>query len=147
MPQGDVLSPTLYIIMCNDYPDPENSGASVRNFCKQYADDFTQVIINRFRNTITDAQREMHKDNVQAEIDKQNDYERKWKMKTNINKFVLIAVCFTKTPEIRIDGVVKSYDKKGKILGLSITDNNFFRLHIDGIVKKAKQVQGIQYRF
>ena len=26
VPQGDVLSPTLYIIMCNDYPDPENNG-------------------------------------------------------------------------------------------------------------------------
>ena len=85
VPQGDVLSPTLFLIMCNDYPEPRHDRTR-RNFCKQYADDFTQVIINKFTSTINDARREIHRQNILHEINRQNEYELKWKLKNKYGK-------------------------------------------------------------
>ena len=43
VPQGDVLSPTLFLLMMNDYPQPAWDERR-KNFVMQYADDFTQII-------------------------------------------------------------------------------------------------------
>ncbi|CAL4065077.1 unnamed protein product, partial [Meganyctiphanes norvegica] len=86
VPQGDVLSPTLFLIIGNDFPEPTRNRRQ-RNFAMQYADDFTQVIITKFQSTITQSQRDQHKINVEEEIIKQNRFENEWKIKTNIVKF------------------------------------------------------------
>ena len=85
VPQGDVLSPTLFLIMCNDYPHPTQNEQS-KNFCKQYADDFTQVIVTKFNVNINNARKEIHKTNVIEEIEKQNAYERLWKISNNAHR-------------------------------------------------------------
>ena len=83
VPQGDILSPTLFLIMMNDFPRPDWDG-NKRNFVMIYADDFTQIIITKC-NKINDHARNIHRENVKNEILKQNMYERQWKIKTNIN--------------------------------------------------------------
>ena len=67
VPQGDVLSATLYIIMANDYPLPNRRGNS-RNHILQYADDTTQVIITRLNVNITKRQKIIHNENDRNEI-------------------------------------------------------------------------------
>ena len=49
--QGDVLSPTLFLLVGNDYPEPSRN-ISQRNFASIYADDFTQVCITKFNSRI-----------------------------------------------------------------------------------------------
>ena len=48
--QGDVLSPTLFLIISNDYPEPTQNNTQ-KNTAFQYADDFTQVIISNSTET------------------------------------------------------------------------------------------------
>ncbi|CAL4072100.1 unnamed protein product, partial [Meganyctiphanes norvegica] len=108
VPQGDVLSPTLFLIVGNDYPEPTRNN-SQKNFAMQYADDFTQIIISKFNTTITQACRDQHKNNVEEEIRKQNDFERRWKIKTNVNKFTIINIGFFIAPTIVINNTPIPY--------------------------------------
>ena len=137
VPQGDVLSPTLFLVMCNDYPEPAKTRMK-RNFCMQYADDFTQVIINKFKGPINDNRRELHRINIQNEINRQNNYERKWKIKTNINKFQIIAIGFRKTPTIHSNGTNIQYSETGKLLGMQFTTYNFFTKQMNYNINNAK---------
>ena len=125
VPQGDVLSPTLFLIVGNDYPEPTRNN-SQKNFAMQYADDFTQIIISKFNTTITQACRDQHKNNVEEEIRKQNDFERRWKIKTNVNKFTIINIGFFIAPTIVINNTPIPYVTHTKLLGLHLTRNNFY---------------------
>ncbi|CAL4164884.1 unnamed protein product [Meganyctiphanes norvegica] len=125
VPQGDVLSPTLFLIVGNDYPEPTRNN-SQKNFAMQYADDFTQIIISKFNTTITQACRDQHKNNVEEEIRKQNDFERRWKIKTNVNKFTIINIGFFIAPTIVINNTPIPYVTHTKLLGLQLTRNNFY---------------------
>ena len=62
VPQGDILSPILFVLMMNDYPIPTWEG-SKRNFVMEYADDFTQVIVTKCTR-INDRARNEHSENV-----------------------------------------------------------------------------------
>ena len=95
VPQGVVLSTTLFLVIGNDYPEP-TFNIRQRNFAMQYADDFTQVIISKFNTTITQESKDTHKRHVEAEINKQNRFEKQWKIKTNTSKFAIITVGFYK---------------------------------------------------
>ena len=57
---------------------------------------------------------------VEREITKINYFEKKWKIKTNTNKFTVIPLAIKKTHPITINGVNKPYSKEGKILGMNI---------------------------
>ena len=125
VPQGDVLSATLYIIMVNDYPPPNRQGNS-KNYILQYADDTTQIIITRFNSEIRNRHKIIHNVNVKNEIIKQNQYEKKWKISTNLSKFEVIAIGNRRMPSINIDGEVTHYKETIKLLGMWIKYNNFF---------------------
>ena len=132
--------------MLNDSPEPANNRVK-RNFNKIYADDFTQVVISKFQTTINDPKRELHRQNVQEEINRQNDYEKKWKLKTNINKFQIIPIGFKKTLPININGEIIQYNNSGKLLGLNFTSNNFFKKQNDENIRKAKAALRRLWRF
>ena len=146
MPQGDVLSPTLYLVMCNDYPPPTFNRQS-RNFCKQYADDFTQVIVSKFNTNIKTQHREIHIRNVEAEINKQNEYERLWKVKTNTEKFQIIHIGFWTAPDVTINGTILRPTREAKLLGMDFTYRNFFTKQVKSLKKNAKAALSKLYRF
>ena len=54
------------------------------------------------------------------EVEKQNRYERDWKMKTNMNKFAVISVSRRKTHEFLIERRKMEYKDKVKILGFKL---------------------------
>ena len=137
VPQGDVLSPTLFLIIGNDYPNPTFNHQS-RNFALQYADDFTQVIISKFHSTITQNSKELHKRHVEDEIQKQNNFERQWKIMTNTTKFNIITIGFYKAPTIVIDNTPILYSIETKLLGLNLKRNNFYVKQVDTNVNRAR---------
>ena len=136
VPQGDVLSPTLFLIIGNDYPEP-TFDAQERNFAAQYADDFTQVIISKFNSPITLESKDQHKIHVEQEINKQSHFEKQWKIKTNTSKFNIITIGFYKAPNIVIQNTVIPYSLQTKLLGLTFRRNNFYVKQVDNISKRA----------
>ena len=115
VPQGDVLSPTLFLIIGNDYPEP-TFDAQQRNFAAQYADDFTQVIISKFNSPITLESKDQHKIHVEQEINKQSNFEKQWKIKTNTSKFNIITIGFYKATNIVIQNTVIPYSLQTKFV-------------------------------
>lgn len=130
--------------MMNDYPKPLWEGRR-RNFVMQYADDFTQIIVTKC-NRIDDRARKEHRDNVENEISWQNEFERKWKIKTNLNKFKVIMIANKSKKGLVIENVTVEYEKKANILGLSFNSNNFFRCQVDENIKNARSELRKLYR-
>ena len=80
VPQGACLSPTLFNIYVKDIPEP-----LVDTDYLQYADDITQIIALPGNPTAI-------ANNTKLAIEQINNYENKWKIQTNINKFQIMNV-------------------------------------------------------
>ena len=146
VPQGDVLSPTLYLIMCNDFPNPTRNNQS-KNFCHQYADDFTQVIISKFNTKINNAHKETHIQHVQDEILKQNTFDKTWKITTNMNKFQIIHIGVKIMPPVHIQNTIIPHTTTAKLLGLKFSNYNFFTKQVTSNVNRAKAELKNLYKF
>ena len=144
VPQGDILSPVLFLIMMNDYPEPSWEG-NKRNFVLQFADDMSQIVVTKC-NKINDNSRAVHRENVKSEILKQNLYERKWKIKSNLDKFKMIMIANIPKQSIVIENVTLDYSNKVKILGLNFKSRNFFKAQVDENIRKAKLESSKLYR-
>ncbi|KAF9756172.1 hypothetical protein NGRA_3294 [Nosema granulosis] len=80
------------------------------------------------------------------EIEKVNNYEKVWKIKTNRAKFQIIPILRTKTEPIIINQDNYEYEREGKALGLIITTNGFHK-HIRNRINLAKLQLRILFRF
>ena len=126
VPQGSVLSPTLFIIYTADMPAP------VSDMCMDiyYADDATQIIASN--GTLED-----HDSLVQREASRLNHFERTWKIQTNIEKFTLVALGRKNPNDIQIEGNIIAHKQRCRILGHTLTSTGMIIQHVN-----SKIIQG-----
>ena len=127
VPQGSILSPTLYIYYIADMPEP-GPGSYMIGF----ADDHTQIIAYPGKS------RQMLATRTKREIEKVNEYERKWKIQTNKEKFKLISISSIKPVEIHVDNRNIPFNNTATILGLTISGRGI-NPHIKQRERKARE--------
>ena len=127
VPQGSILSPTLFIFYTSDIPGPVTATDTDIIF----ADDVTQVIIHEGTNRELAIQTE-------REIVRVNNYEKEWKIKTNKNKFRIISASKTKPAPIRVDDENMIFTENVNILGLTLKRTGSVS-HITMKIATAKQ--------
>ncbi len=65
-----------------------------------------------------------------SEITKVNDYERKWKIKTNNSKLTIIPMEVKMKEDIIINNNIITYKNTGRTLGLKITSTGL-KQHVE----------------
>ena len=135
VPQGSVLSPTLYTLFTNDLPLASHGCMDTL-----YADDITQVITTQSKS------KNMMKLRVEREIERINRYERKWKIQTNEQKFKIIPIAQYKTKEIIINNTNIDTSTNGKFLGLKIQSRGITG-HANDRINQGKAIVSKLRRF
>jgi len=108
VPQGACLSPTLYNLYTADLPPPIDDSDYI---C--FADDISQLTYSPYTYE-TVAHTTKHA------IQQINDFEDRWKIKTNATKFTIVPISRRRTDEITLDNdKTLPYSTKGKLLGLN----------------------------
>ena len=126
VPQGSILSPTLYILFIADMPEP-GPGCYVVGF----ADDITQVITYPGKSKLMLARR------TSEEIKKINDYEKSWKIQTSKEKFKLISISALKPEQVMVDQQAVRFSNTSNILGLNISSRGI-SAHVKLRERKAR---------
>ena len=108
VPQGACLSPTLYGFFTRDIEEPPHHTDYIA-----YADDITQITATRSNHRYVARL-------TKRAIKHVNKFEKKWKIKTNTNKFSIIPISRRKTENIQIGNLSLEYQRSGKVLGLNI---------------------------
>lgn len=134
VPQGSVLSPTLYTIYTNDCP---SSAAGIN---VQYADDVSQVIFHPGRSG------RMLSARTEREITRVSAYEREWRIKTNLNKFTVIPTATRNPSPLFVGGDPVDYQRHGSLLGLRTTAGGY-TTHVTMRVGQARAALAKLYRF
>ena len=115
VPQGGCLSPTLYTFYNSDMPTPDADDPKEENV--SYADDLTQII------TYPTGSFRMLASYTQRAIQRMNAYEKRWKIKTNQEKFNIIYMFRINRKTVSCihteDGLLR-YSEHGKVLGLKL---------------------------
>ena len=105
-----MLSPLLFILYTSDIPPPGPGTTDI-----MFADDNMQVVTYPGKGKEGLARRTVQ------EIKRINDFERKWKIKSNQDKFQLLTISALKPHNVIIDGNQINFTNKAKVLGLTLT--------------------------
>ena len=128
VPQGSILSPTLFIFYTSDIPGPITDTDTDVIF----ADDVFQVIIHDGND------KEELAIQTEREIVQVNNYERQWKIKTTQNKFKMIAASKTYPTPLSVDDINMPFTGDVNILGLTMNRTGCLS-HITKKITAAKQ--------
>ena len=109
VPQGAILSPTLFNFYTFDMPGPSPH-------CGQYifADDHTQVVTHEGRSKRILAHR------TAREVQRMSNYENEWKIASNPDKFQLLSISAKQPHPVVIDGTIIPFRRQLKVLGLTL---------------------------
>lgn len=129
VPQGAVLSPTLFNIFTADLKDLYQSQLTA------YADDVTQVISHHGA-----SKQFLQRKTIRA-IKEVNEFEQKWKIKTNNNKFQILHISKRNPLPINIDQTQLNYVRETTILGMKLKSTGF-----SGHVKQQRLKASINLR-
>ena len=135
VPQGSVISPTLFIYYTSDLPPP----TPYSNYI-QYADDITQIISHPTKS------KQIMKLATQRAITHINTYERDWKIQTNTQKFTIIPAARCNPPLITINGTDLPYSHLGTMLGLTINTRGT-HTHVKQRIARARVALAKLQRF
>lgn len=124
VPQGGCLSPTLFIFYTSDMPQPTPYSEYVA-----FADDVTQIVAYPGKS------RELLSVHTKNAIENINNYEKKWKIQTNANKFKIIPIGRTTSATVIADRNIYEYAAEGKVLGLTITRTGYKNFILNKIHK------------
>ena len=135
VPQGAILSPTLYLLYTSDLDPPEAGVLDI-----SFADDITQVVIYPHES------KEMLARKTARAITRVNEYENKWKIKTNRNKFNLISISSSVPSDVVIEGERLPFVRHTKTLGLTLARCGI-NTHVLNKIKQARVVRAKCRRF
>ncbi len=122
-----MLSPTLFITYTSDMPRHDNR---IRmDIC--YVDDATQIVTSNGTLDHYDAL-------VVQEANRLNTFEKKWKIKTNIDKICVVALGRKKLNDIQIQGNTTAHQTQCQILGHTVTSTGLIVKHANDKTKKVK---------
>ena len=108
VPQGTSLSPTLFNFYVHDLPEPLDDTDYI-----QYADDLTQIIA-------LPGPPQAIASNTTHAIAQISNYENKWKIQTNVNKFKLLNISRKNTGTVRAGEHFIPYTNSATVLGLKL---------------------------
>ena len=126
VPQGSILSPNLFISYTSDMPPAQDDSTEII-----FADDVTQIV------QYMGPSKKMLALKTQRAIERINEYEKLWKIKTSKNKFKILSISKLKPEEITIENRIVPFANEISILGLKITRTGLGR-HINDRIRMAK---------
>jgi ribonuclease P/MRP protein subunit RPP40 len=132
IPQGSVLGPLLFIIYINDLAFACDSGSHIY----LYADD--AKIFNH-------AAKDDKRCALQKDLDKLNEWIKKWLLKLNINKCKIVSYgrSINLDAKYKIDNTELERVESFKDLGVTFDQKLTFSIHIDEKVNKAYSMLGV----
>lgn len=135
VPQGSVQGPTFYILYTNKTPKDFHYSYNIL-----FADDVSQLVFTPYNNLNHLSQ------NLNFATEEVLEYERKWKLKTSVEKFKTIPLGNVKRKPYFIDEKIQHHVNKGKTLGLQISTSGY-AAHVQDISNRASAALGTIFRF
>ena len=128
VPQGSVLGPLLFLIYINDLT------VNIQSNIKLFADDTSLFIESENHQQAADI--------INQDLTSVKTWANQWLVKFSPEKTELMTCSFRSIdhPPISFDNIVLEETKSHKHLGLTVTSNLTWALHIENILKSVSQI-------